>query len=75
MYILKITLIIFVFVLMFTSCSENSSNEETLQVDAIVKENATLGWELNKTVMSGNEINELTKGRVLRMKGSTLFLQ
>lgn len=47
------------------SCKDNSTSSETppaLEIDALVAENAGLGWQINEIVTTGNDIFLMTGG-------------
>ena len=49
------------FIVVSSACQKStSSNENDLELDAFIEEQAAIGWEINDLVLSSNEITELT---------------
>jgi hypothetical protein len=64
MYMSKLLFNLLLALLVFSACVETPlGTEDTLTVAQIIKDQAPLGWQLNKTVLSGSEMQGLTQGK------------
>lgn len=62
--VLKIMLLILVLLIM--GCEDNATDADTdLAVDPLVEEQASIGWEINETVLAGADIMDMTKSSEL----------
>jgi hypothetical protein len=64
-------LYLFIFVLfIFFSCEKDSGPQEnTLEVDAVMTEQSTFGWELNDLINSGQDVSALTQSSDMLAQG------
>jgi hypothetical protein len=61
-------------IFLLNSCEKDSSpQEQTLEVDAVMTEQSTFGWELNDLVKSGDDISGLTQSSEFLGQGNDEF--
>ncbi len=58
----KLFLAAYLFSFLFMACEQDpASSEESLEVAQFVKDQAPVGWQINKTVTSGSDLKSLTQ--------------
>ncbi len=58
-------------ILVLSSCEKDTSpQDQTLEVDAVMTEQSTFGWELNDLIKSGDDVSGLTQSSELLAQGN-----